>query len=230
MEKIENHDFVEVEYTGKLAVDGIVFDTNVEEVAKKNGMHNPKAPYKPVLICVGEKHLIPGLDAELVGKEVGKDYEAKLGPEGAFGKKDVKKVQLVPLATFKEHEMNPYPGMQVDFDGKMGSVMRISGGRVMVNFNHPLAGKDVVYEFRVIRKETDPEKQLKAFMKNGTQMPEEMIDVTVKDGVGTIELPFELPEQFTAELKKKLVEVTKLKEVNFTKKEMKEAEVAAPTE
>ena len=35
MEKIEDYDFVEVEYTGKLAVDGTVFDTNVEEVAKK---------------------------------------------------------------------------------------------------------------------------------------------------------------------------------------------------
>ncbi|MBU1111491.1 MAG: peptidylprolyl isomerase [Nanoarchaeota archaeon] len=229
MEKIENHDFVEVEYTGKLT-DGTIFDTNVEEVAKKNGMHNLKASYKPVLICVGEKHLIPGLDAELVGKEVGKNYEAKLGPEDAFGKKDVKKVQLVPLATFKEHDMNPHPGMQVDFDGKMGTVMRISGGRVMVNFNHPFAGRDVVYEFRVVRKETDPEKQLLAFMKNGTQMPEQMIGVTVKDNVGTIELPFELPEQFTAELKKKLVEVTKLKEVNFTKKEMKIGEGAVPTE
>ena len=62
------------------------------------------------------------------------------------GKKDVKKVQLVPLATFKEHKLNPHPGLQVDFDGKIGTVMRVSGGRVMVNFNHPLSGKEIIYE------------------------------------------------------------------------------------
>jgi len=229
MEKVENHDFVEVEYTGKL-VDGTIFDTNVEKVAKDNGIYNEKSSYKPTLVCVGEKQLLPGLDAELPGKEIGKDYSVELNPENGFGKRNVKKIQLVPMATFKEHKLNPYPGMQVDFDGKMGQVMRITGGRVMVNFNHPLAGKDLVYDFNIVRKVTDPKVQLESYMKFVTQLPEQMVNISVEDDKATIELPFELPEQFHDELTKKLTEVTKLKEVKFAKKEMKAAEGTATTE
>lgn len=219
LEKVENHDFIELEFTGKTAVDNLVFDTNVEAVAKSAGMSTEKGNFKPVTICIGEKQLLPGLDEELQGKEIGKDYEIKLGPEQAFGKRNVKKIQLVPVSTFHENKMNPQPGLQVDFDGKIGTVMRVAGGRVMVNFNHPLAGKDVIYEVKVLKKVTDQKLQLEAYLKNTTQLPENMIRIDVKEDKATIEMPFDLPEQFSGELTKKLCELTKLKEVKFVKKE-----------
>jgi FKBP-type peptidyl-prolyl cis-trans isomerase 2 len=230
LEKIENHDFIELEFTGKTAVDNLVFDTNIEAVAKSSGLQTEKSNFKPVTICVGEKQLLPGLDEELPGKEIGKDYEIKLGPEQAFGKRNVKKIQLVPVSTFHENKMNPQPGLQVDFDGKMGTVMRVSGGRVMVNFNHPLAGKDVIYEIKVIKKITDPKLQLESYLKSTTQLPENMIGVDVKEDKATIEMPFDLPEQFSGELTKKLCELTKLKEVKFTKKEPAKEEVVKKEE
>ena len=61
-------------------------------------------------------------------------------------------VRLIPLSEFKEHNVNPVPGMTVDFDGKPGVIMRRTGGRVMVNFNHPLAGKEVVYDVIINKK------------------------------------------------------------------------------
>jgi len=82
-EKVQYHDFVEVNYTGKLA-DGTVFDTTVEAVAHNAGLPHQHGGVKPAIVCVGEKQLLPSLDADLVDKEVGKEYTTILPPESAF--------------------------------------------------------------------------------------------------------------------------------------------------
>ena len=148
-EKIKLHDFVEVEYTGKLP-DGLVFDTTVAEVAQQHNIHSDKMKYGPATVCVGEKQLLPGLDEQLVDKEVGKEYTVTLPPEHAFGKRDVKKVKIIPMNTFREHKTEPHPGLQIDVDGEVGTVNNISGGRVIVNFNHPLAGKELEFHVEVL--------------------------------------------------------------------------------
>src|SRR3989344_6396188 len=149
-EKIQLHDFVEIEYTGKLT-DGTVFDTTSEKVAKEHHLHNPKHQYKTAVVCVGERQLLPGLDVQLVDKELGKEYTLTLQPETAFGKRDIKQVKIIPMNMFRQHNVQPHPGLQVDVDGEMGLVTKVSGGRVIVNFNHPLAGKEVTYTFVVRR-------------------------------------------------------------------------------
>lgn len=213
-ETIKEHDFIELNYTGKLT-DGTVFDTTIEKVAKDNGFDNEKAKFAPAVICVGEKQILPGLDAQLVDKEIGKDYDIKLSTEEAFGKRDVKKMRIMPISAFKEHNMQPQPGMQIDADGEVGTVSRVSGGRVIVNFNHPLAGKEVVYIVNVIRKVTDVSEQIKSFLTTSMRMPEDKIQVEVKEEKAEIKLPTDLPEQFTELISKKLAELTKLKEVKF---------------
>ena len=51
-EKVKEHDFVKVNYTGKLA-DGTVFDTTEEKIAKENKLFSPKMNYSPATVCVG---------------------------------------------------------------------------------------------------------------------------------------------------------------------------------
>ena len=223
-ETIKEHDFIELNYTGKLT-DGTVFDTTIEAVAKENGFNNEKANFAPAVICVGEKQILPGLDAQLVDKEIGKDHDVKLSAEEAFGKRDVKKMKIMPISAFKEHNMQPQPGMQIDADGKVGTVSRVSGGRVIVNFNHPLAGKEVVYTVNVIRKVTDVPEQIKSFLTTSMKMPEDKIGVTVNEDKAEIKLPMDLPEQFTEAISQKLAELTKLKEVKFVKAAEKKGEV-----
>src|SRR3989338_2521657 len=89
-EKIQLHDFVEIDYTGKLA-DGTVFDTTSEKVAKEHHLHNPKHKYKTAVVFVGERQLLPGLDAQLADKELGKEYTINIPPENAFGRRDIKR-------------------------------------------------------------------------------------------------------------------------------------------
>ena len=42
---------------------------------------------------------------------------------------DIKKVKIVPTSTFKEHNLQPHPGLQINVDGEMGTITSISGGR-----------------------------------------------------------------------------------------------------
>ena len=96
MTNIKKHDFVEVEYTGRLKEDDLLFDTTDVSKAKEAGLYDEKMEYGPVVVCIGEGQLLKGLEEELEGKETGKDYKIELGPEKAFGKKDAKLIRMIP--------------------------------------------------------------------------------------------------------------------------------------
>jgi len=216
--KIAIHDFIEVEYTGKLP-NGTIFDTNNQKTALESGMFSSKMKYEPTIICVGEKQLIVGLDTALIGKEVGNSYKIELKPEEAFGKKDIKKIKLVPVAEFQKKKLNPQPGMQIDMDGQVATILRAAGGRIMVNFNHPLAGKEVVYDIKINKKITDKQKQLVAYLGLALNLPN--VKAEVKENKAQVTLPIELPELILTELTNRLKEIIKLEEVSFSKLEKK---------
>ena len=217
-EKIKLHDFIEIDYTGKLA-DGKVFDTTSEKVAKEHHLHSPNQKYKLAVVCVGERQILPGLDVQLVDKELGKDYTITLPPEKAFGKRDIKQIKIIPMNLFKQHNVQPQPGLQVDIDGEMGIITRISGGRVMVNFNHPLAGKEVMYTYKVLRKVTDQKEKVTAFLSAILRLPAEAMKIEVKGDAAEVTIPGELPAQISTILAQKLVQLTGLKDILFKKEE-----------
>ena len=214
-ETIKEHDFIDLNYTGKLT-DGTVFDTTIEAVAKENGFNNEKANFAPAVICVGEKQILPGLDAQLVDKEIGKDHDVKLSAEEAFGKRDVKKMRIMPISAFKEHNMQPQPGMQIDADGKVGTVSRVSGGRVIVNFNHPLAGKKVSYSYKINRVVLDTSEKIKAFLNTTMKIREDVMNIEVVDGKKAIvKLPNALPAGLGDILSKKIASLVRIDSVEF---------------
>ncbi len=225
---IQEHDFIEVEYTGKLD-DGTVFDTTDENVAKKTPNYNKDVEYKPMTICVGEQQLVRGLDAALIGKEVGMSYTLKLAAEQAFGKKDAKKIRLVPANTFYKQQIMPAPGLEVNIDGTLARVLRVSGGRILVDYNHPLAGKEVTYEITIRQKITAPEDQIKSYLE--LSLPKELVkEVTITDNKAKVTLTHDLPEPITREIGKRLVELTKVQSVDFQteKKENKQEQLSSP--
>ncbi len=204
---IKKGDFVELEYTGTDVESGEVFDTT----NKEEGKHLNQKEFRPVVICVGEGHVLKGLDAFLEGKETGKEYEVTLSPEDAFGKKDAKLLKLIPLKTFTKEKIKPYPGLQVNIDNNFGVVKSVGSGRVIVDFNNPLSGHYVKYNLRAIRKVEDKAEQVKALFKIKLGM-----DVETSAEGEKIEVKAELPEEiknFMNEEIKKLVKA----EVSYKK-------------
>jgi len=214
-EKIILHDFIEAEYTGRF-LDGTVFDTTSKETAQKNNIFSPKMKYGPAIICVGEKQLIEGLDNALLNKETSKEYTIHLTPEQAFGKKDFKKIKLVPLTEFQKQKINPQPGIQIDIDGEIGTIIRSSGGRILVNFNHPFAGKEVIYEIKINKKITDKKTQINSYLELSLNLPN--IETEIKEDKAAITFPINLPEPIQNALSEKLKEIVHLKEITFQTK------------
>jgi FKBP-type peptidyl-prolyl cis-trans isomerase SlyD len=158
---IKEGDFIRLSYTGKVGDN--VFDTTHEDEAKTAGIHSPNAIYGPVTICVGQKHVIVGLDEELVGKKVGAEGTVTVPPEKAFGARDPKRVQSFPKNQFKE---KPVRGMQVKLGEQgEGTVVDVIGSKVIVDFNAPLAGATLTYSYKIEDQATEPLEQIKGLVR-----------------------------------------------------------------
>lgn len=143
---IKNKDFIEIEFTGRIK-DGEIFDSNIKQDLEKTEL---KLPAKPLIFCVGERMFLESIDDFLIGKEPG-IYEIELTPEKAFGKRDTKLIKIIPLNVFRQQKVSPQPGMIFNFDGQIAKILSVSGGRVITDFNSPLAGKTVNYKIKVKR-------------------------------------------------------------------------------
>lgn len=169
MVKVEKGDVIKLRYTGKIKETGEIFDTTEEEVAKQAGIYKENGVYGPVPIAVGAGHVLRGLDEALEGLEVGKKYEIEVPPEKGFGKRDRKLIKTFTLGQFRRQGIIPFPGMPVEIETESGRklkgrVLTVSGGRVRVDFNHPYAGKHLVYEVEVVEKIDDPIEKVKAMI------------------------------------------------------------------
>ena len=150
---LEKKDFIEIKFTGRVK-NGEVFDSNIKEDLEElhKGHDHPVDP-KPFIFCLGQGMFLKSLDDFLIGKpEDQKEYNLSLAPEKAFGKRKSELIQRMPSRIFKEHKMRPVVGMTFDFDGRAAKVLTVSGGRVVVDFNHNLAGKDIEYKIKFVRK------------------------------------------------------------------------------
>ena len=157
--KLQKKDFIEIEFTARVK-DGEVFDSNVKKDLKEL---DPKATPKPFIFSLGQGMFLKGIEEALVGKDLGK-HKVELKAEDAFGLRNSKLIQRMPMRVFREHNLNPVPGIAFNFDGRIGKVLASSGGRVIVDFNNPIAGKDVVYDIDIKRKIDDQKEQVKAYM------------------------------------------------------------------
>ncbi|MCS3924592.1 peptidylprolyl isomerase [Methanosalsum natronophilum] len=184
---VETGDFVKISYTGKFDEDQI-FDTTDEEIAKEYDIYNPRGMYGGDVIIVGAGHTIQGLDEELDGKDVGYSGEVVIPPEKAFGEHDPKKVESYSLSKFKNK--NAQPGMQVEIEGKRGIVTQVIGRRARVDFNHPLAGKEVTYEYKIESKLEEPDEKIKGILGLYTGIPE--IEVEIDGNTARIVTPPEI--------------------------------------
>ncbi len=221
---IKEKDFIEIEYTGKIKETNEVFDTTDEEIAKKNNIYIENAEYKPIIICVGKRQIIKGLDKSLINKEVGKKYIIEVKAEEAYGKRNAKLIQLISTSKFIKQNVQPIPGLQVEIDGIRGQIKTVSGGRTIVDFNHPLAGKDLVYEIKINRIVKEDKEKIATILKLDLNIKD--ADISIEEGKAKIFTKEEIPEELRKALKDKIKElIPTIKEVEFTiQKEVKKRE------
>ena len=212
---VKKNDFIEIEYTGKLKDDGTVFDTTDKDTAKEHNMYREEADYGPIIICVGEKHVLKGLDEFMIGKEPG-NYTVEVKPEEAFGKKNPKLIQLVPSKKFTEHDIKPMVGLSINIDGVIGLIKAVSGGRVLVDFNHPLSGKDLVYDIKILRVVNDKKEQVQSLLSLILSADKKDSEIEIKDNSCTVKLKKKFPDEVLKKVEEKIKELAKLSKIEIT--------------
>jgi len=160
---MQKGDFVRINYTGRLE-SGEIFDLTDEELAKREKIHLKNIKYGPVAVIVGAGFVIPGLDKALQEMAVGDKRMVVIEPKDGFGERDARLIKVVPQSTFKNQNVDVKQGMVVDFSGTKGRIQSVSGGRVCVDFNNPLAGKTLKYELEIVEKIDDNAEKIKGIL------------------------------------------------------------------
>ena len=214
--KLKKGDFVKIDYVGTVKATGQIFDLTEEKVAKKEGIYDEKAKYEPATIVLGARHLVKGLDAKLEDKETGKSYTIEIGPDEGFGARSGDLVKVFPRFKFKDHKGPLYPGAQVQLQGINGIVSSVSGGRVRVDFNHPLAGKDLEYKVKIIGKVSSKKEQVECLL--SLHSPFKGFEVKVSETAAKIIVPNTIPPQWFSvqpRVANEILEYAGLKDAKF---------------
>jgi peptidylprolyl isomerase len=134
---IENGKVVSVHYVGKFT-DGEVFDSSEGR--------------EPLQFEVGSGQLIPGFESAIIGKIVGDKVTASITPEEGYGLVREDLIVSVPLDKMPG---DVEVGQALEAQGDNGQsaqvfVKEVNEDNVVIDGNHPLAGKDLVFEIEVI--------------------------------------------------------------------------------
>jgi FKBP-type peptidyl-prolyl cis-trans isomerase 2 len=173
---ISKGDIVWIDYDGWVVSPNgtrTLFDTTRAETAKKESVFDEKKVYAEFPIIVGHGRILPGLDEALVSAEIGKEITITIPPEKGAGERDPKLVELRPLREFLKQEIHPEVGMEVSLGGRKGTITQVTGGRVRIDYNNPLAGKTIQYSFRVARKAESTEDKLRAILEMDYGLPDQ---------------------------------------------------------
>ena len=152
-----------VDYTAKVKDSDEVFDTTLEEDAKKHSIFDQNVKYQPKLVSIGEVSypVLKGLDEALAKTSVGDKLTVEVTPDKGFGERDSGKVRMIPIRKLGEDAEKVSVGDTIEVDNKRGIVRFIGSGRVQIDYNHKYAGKTILYDVNVLKSlESDDDKVL----------------------------------------------------------------------
>lgn len=161
---VNKGDFIMVDMTGSSIETGEVFDTSDEETARAEGQFDEDRTYGSRLVIVGDGYVLRGLDAKLPGIAFDEDVEIEIDPMDAFGERNPDDMETVPYRILRSKGINPYVGAELEIDGRSAIIRSVGAGRVQVDYNHPLAGRKIVYKLKVVEHITDDKDKMRALL------------------------------------------------------------------
>ena len=191
---LKERDFVLVEYTVRVKDTSEVIETTSEEVAKSSGIYREGDVYGPKLMIIGEGRYVRGFEEAVASSEVGEEKTVEVEPSKAYGDRDPNKVKILSLRELAKLNIVPEPGKAIEIGGAVGIVKSISGGRVVVDFNHPLSGKTLVFTYKIVKRLEDPVEKIKYLMlRRSRRLSAEKLVVRISQDMLKIEI--ETPEE-----------------------------------
>lgn len=142
---------IKIDYTAKTNEENgsTVFDTTIAEIAQSELIYQPDKHYEPMLVVLGKSWVPKGLEAVLEKSSIGDKIDVLIPCEEAYGLKDPSKIKLVARREFQKQNINPSIGDRITLGSQTGTVLSVSSGRVRMDYNHVLAGKDIHYSIEI---------------------------------------------------------------------------------
>jgi len=139
MPQAKTGDKVKVHYTGKLE-DGTIFDSSIER--------------ETLEFTIGNKELIPGFEEGVIGMNIGDSKTINIPAQQAYGSYNADMVIDVPSTNFPG-DMKPEVGMPLHLHQENGQcihaiITNIKDTIVTLDANHPLAGKDLIFDIQLV--------------------------------------------------------------------------------
>lgn len=189
----EKGSLILVDYTAKVKDSDNVFDTTLEEDAKKHNIHETDVKYQPKLVSIGDTSypVLKGLDEALAKTSVGEKLTVEVTPDKGFGERDSGKVRMIPIRKLGEDAEKVSVGDTIEVDNKRGIIRFIGSGRVQVDFNHRFAGKTIIYDVNVVKSLESSNDKVDAILKNRLPVENSKISFNLKDK----EVDIDIPEQ-----------------------------------
>jgi peptidylprolyl isomerase len=189
---LQKGDFILIDYVAKVKETNEVFDTTQEDVAKKERLGKDGDIYEPKLVVLGENWVLKALDEALTTMDTDKPQSVEISADKGFGQRDPEKIKRVPIKQLYAKEINPVVGARIEFQGKMATVRSTGAGRVLLDFNPPLAGRTLIYDVKVIKKLDASEEKIGALIHRRVPVVEEnKFQLTLKAKDLTIDMPEE---------------------------------------
>ncbi len=184
---MEKGDIIRLQYDS-YTDDGKLIETTDVEKAKSAGIYDEHTIYKPMIVIVGSGRLLKPLEEEIKKSNIGEEKEITIPPEEAFGVRDPNNVKVISMRELERREIEPELGKTVKIGDKYGRITAISPGRVVVDFNHPLAGKSIKYKFKIAEKIDDETEKIKAIIELNYNKDVEKFQIEAGDSI-TITVP-----------------------------------------
>ena len=168
---MDNGSIVHVDYDLYNASNDKLIETTREEVAKEHDLHDEHREYSPMITTVPEGRLIPGFESPLAGAEAGKDYEFDIEPTEAYGDRDQNKIETISQNVLLRSVRDPNTlaiGAPVEIGGRQGILQFMSAGRARIDYNHPLAGVTLRYNYQIVKVVEDRDEKVQTLMKMNT--------------------------------------------------------------
>jgi len=190
---MEEGDLVYVDYDLWIMPDDeeeepILFDTTDEEKAEEEEIYNEDASYGPAPFVIEEGEMMEGFYESLLESEVGEEKSVEVPPDKGIGNRDPGKIELFSRRELDRKGIDPVVGKEVEIDNRRGTVIQATAGRIRIDFNHPLAGKTLRYDFEIVDKPEEEEDIVKAIFEKDfrkseleIQMEEDALDIVLPD-------------------------------------------------
>lgn len=183
-----------IDYVAKVKDSDEVFDTTIEEEAKKHSIHESGVKYSPKLVSVGEVSypVLKGLDEALTKTAVGDKLTVEVTPDKGFGERDSTKVRMIPIRKLGEDAEKVSVGDTIEIDNKRGIIRFIGSGRVQIDYNHKYAGKTILYDVNVIKSLDSENDKIDGILKNRLPVEDSKVSFTIKEKEANIIVPEEI--------------------------------------